>query len=552
MADNKSLIMTFDPHTIEHLGVKMYSNIPNAIAELIANAYDADANNVKIKLFDEAGEKRVEVIDDGEGMSFNEINEQFLRIGRKRREEGYTTSPSGQRKVTGRKGLGKLAFFGIGNTIEIITIKNGTGKKVTFTLNWDELITTHGKDYKPEFAIEKCDSSQKGTTIILKELKRKSAFDKEELGISISKLFNLFDKTFRISISLNNDEELQIDDKLKYQNIDYEFEWAFPDFIKYVGLDYSDKQNISGKIISTEKPLKPGLRGITLFANGRLVNAPEFFGVSESSHGFSYFTGWLDVDFVDDWNEDVISTDRQSLNWDLPNTSELRAFLKKAMSELERKWREQRNEKRKEKIKEKTNVDVPNWYKKLPKEILSDIEPVVKSIVEKSELEDEVQTDVVQRLHSLIPEYPYYHWRHLHSDVQKASKEDYAKSDYYRAFIETVKRYINEVRNKSGSANQSDSSMMGEVFGKSNSKLVVSKKYKKPDGSDFQTSTQENIEEGQKFLSMGVVSGGRNPVSHEEITDLRDSGLFTEKDCLDALSLLSHLFRRLGDSENNK
>ncbi|MEX0981056.1 MAG: TIGR02391 family protein [Bacteroidales bacterium] len=551
MANTDSLIMTFDPHTIEHLGVKMYSNIPNAIAELIANAYDADAHHVQIKLYDEAGEKRIEVIDDGEGMDFNEINEQFLRIGRKRREEGYTTSPSGQRKVTGRKGIGKLAFFGIGNIIEISTTKRDTGKKVSFTLNWNELISTHGQDYMPEFTIEDCKDSLHGTSIILKELNRKSAFDKNELAISLSKLFNFFDNTFEVTISLNEDEKLKIDDKLKYENIDSQFEWEFPDFVQHVGAEYSEKQEISGKVISTEKPLKQGLRGITLFANGRLVNAPEFYGVSESSHGFSYFTGWLDVDFVDDWSEDVISTDRQSLNWDLPKTSELRSFLKKTMSELERRWREERNENRKEKIKEKTNVDVPTWYKNLPEEILSNIEPVVNSIIEKSEMEDDVQTDVIQRLHSLIPEYPYYHWRHLHPEVQKASKEDYDKADYYRAFIETVKRYINEVRDKSGSTNSSDSSMMGEVFGKSGSKLVVTKKYKKPEGDPFQISTKENIEEGQKFLSMGVVSGGRNPVSHEEITDLRDSGLFTEKDCLDALSLLSHLFRRLEDSENN-
>lgn len=551
MADNDSLIMTFDPHTIEHLGVKMYSNIPNAIAELIANAYDADAHHVQINLFDKAGEKRIEVTDDGEGMNFNEINEQFLRIGRKRREEGYKTSPSGQRKVTGRKGLGKLAFFGIGNIIEISTIKRNSRKKVSFTLNWNELISTHGQDYMPEFTIEDCEAPLHGTSIILKELKRKSAFSKNELAISLSKLFNLFDNTFEVTISLNRDEKLKIDDRLKYENIDSQFEWKFPDFVQYVGAEYSEKEKISGKVISTKKPLKPGLRGITLFANGRLVNAPEFFGVSESSHGFSYFSGWLDVDFVDDWSEDVISTDRQSLNWDLPKTSELRSFLKKTMSELERRWRKRRNENRREKIKEKTNVDVPSWYKNLPEEILSNIEPVVSSIVERSEMEDDVQTDVIQRLHSLIPEYPYYHWRHLHPEVQQASKEDYDKADYYRAFIETVKRYINEVRNKSGSKNSSDSSMMGEVFGKSGSKLAVTKKYIKPDGDTFQISTKENIEEGQKFLSMGVVSGGRNPVSHEEITDLRDSGLFTEKDCLDALSLLSHIFRRLEDSENN-
>ena len=43
---NPKLLMSFDPHTIEHLGIKMYSRLPNAMAELIANAYDADAKTV--------------------------------------------------------------------------------------------------------------------------------------------------------------------------------------------------------------------------------------------------------------------------------------------------------------------------------------------------------------------------------------------------------------------------------------------------------------------------------------------------------------------------
>ena len=41
----------------------------------------------------------------------------------------------------------------------------------------------------------------------------------------------------------------------------------------------------------------------------------------------------------------------------------------------------------------------------------------------------------------------------------------------------------------------------------------------------------------------------RNPLAHEEIKDLKNSSLFTEKDCLDALGLLSHLQRRLEESE---
>jgi len=67
--------------------------------------------------------------------------------------------------------------------------------------------------------------------------------------------------------------------------------------------------------------------------------------------------------------------------------------------------------------------------------------------------------------------------------------------------------------------------------------------------TDFQDTTKTNIEDGQKLLSMGIVAGCRNPVSHEEICDLLESNLFTEKDCLDALSILSHIFRRLDDAE---
>ena len=411
MPQHDKLRMSFDPSTIEHLGVKMYSNLPTAMAELIANAYDADAQTVKIKIIDTDAEKTIIVDDDGEGMDFDELNDKFLRIGRNRRKDGLKNSPSGQRIATGKKGLGKLAFFGIGEVITITTIKRGSGKKITFTLKWDDLMHTHNSDYEPEYTIEDCAIDKNGTTIELSELKRKSSIDKEDLASSISKLFNVFDQNFKVSISLNGDEPITIDSALKFKNIDKEFNWSFPEFADEVDSEYPLQESIFGEIMSTEKPLKPGLRGITLFANGRLVNAPEFFGVSESSHGFSYFTGWLDVDFIDDWEEDVISTDRQSLNWDLPKTYELREFLKKSMSQLEREWRAKRNEKRRETLKEKTKIDIPNWYDKLPQSVLSNIEPIVNSIVDDSELTEEQQSTVVNNLHLLVPEYPFYHWR---------------------------------------------------------------------------------------------------------------------------------------------
>lgn len=76
---NRKLEMTFDTNTIDHLGIKLYSTLPPVIAELISNAYDADATNIIVKLNDTISkEKTIEIIDDGQGMDFDEINDAFF------------------------------------------------------------------------------------------------------------------------------------------------------------------------------------------------------------------------------------------------------------------------------------------------------------------------------------------------------------------------------------------------------------------------------------------------------------------------------------------
>ena len=508
MSGKNELVMRFDPNTIQHLGIKMYSTLPSALAELIANAYDADAHEVMINLYDKK-DKKIIVSDNGFGMTFEEVNDHFLLIGRNKRTDGEETTPLG-RKVTGKKGLGKLAFFGIGETIEVSTIKEDSGVKVSFVMDWNELINTRNHDYKPKFKIEDCNPEEKGTTITLTNLKRKTSFNIEDLAESISKLFNLLDSDFKVVLNHNDEGRIEVDNKLKYSHIDKEFEFDFPEFTDKVESDYEYKNEIKGKILTSEKPLKPGLRGITLYANGRLVNAPEFFGVSESSHGYSYFTGWLEVDYVDDWDEDVISTNRQSLNWDLPRTEELRIFLRKTLLQVERVWREERNKERRKKIQEKTDVDITKWYENLPKEILSKIEPSVELIVNNSELEEEQQEKVIKNLHDLAPEYPYYHWRHLHPKIQEVSEEHYQKEDYIGAAFEAVKMYVKEVQKKS-TLEQDGQPLMMSAFGKDNCKLQI---------TNNNTQSEKDIEEGQKFMSAGVVAGFRNRVSHETRKEL--------------------------------
>jgi len=213
----KTLKMSFEPDTIEHLGVRMYSTLPPVLAELIANAHDADAEHVWLKLNDSEKDKEIIVEDDGEGMSFDEINEKFLRIGRNRRKsDKKKVTPRHRRKIIGKKGLGKLSFFGIAHEIEISTRKNG--KKNIFRMNWED-IKQEEKEYKPEIIIsdQSCRPEKSGTTIILRAIQRESDFSAENLASSLSKIF-IVESDFKIEIQRNSEERITVSNEKNTRN----------------------------------------------------------------------------------------------------------------------------------------------------------------------------------------------------------------------------------------------------------------------------------------------------------------------------------------------
>lgn len=169
-------------------------------------------------------------------------------------------------------------------------------------------------------------------------------------------------------------------------------------------------------------------------------------------------------------------------------------------------------------------------------------------MVKDSELPEEVGVQVVRNFHALVPEYPRYHWRQLHSEIKDASSTYYQAGDYYHAFIEASKRYVNAVRTKAVITAGDERADMQKVFPASNPILSVTEGFVKRDGTAFTADTLNNIRTAHQMFSEGIICGGRHPISHEEIVELRESRLFTEDDCLDVLSLLSHLFSRLEDS----
>ena len=80
---SEEFTLNYHAATIQHLGIGLYKQLPQAIAELISNSWDADSHNVKIHI--NYREKIITVSDDGNGMSAQELNENFLTIARNRR-----------------------------------------------------------------------------------------------------------------------------------------------------------------------------------------------------------------------------------------------------------------------------------------------------------------------------------------------------------------------------------------------------------------------------------------------------------------------------------
>ncbi|MEB8220490.1 TIGR02391 family protein [Citrobacter braakii] len=525
--------MTFDPKTIEHLGVKMYSTLPPALAELISNAYDADAENVTLEFLEIGSKKFISVKDDGIGMDSNDIQNRFLVIGRNRRkDDGDKPTPRFGRFATGKKGLGKLALFGLAKEITIDTIRNGLRNR--FVLNWDDLLNASG-EYKPIIQINnEATKLPNGTKIKLSELKRQSPFDVESLADSLSKIF-IVDNSFKISLKKQNGDLIIVDNYRRYSEFNQQFVWDVEDILP----DESEYKNkISGRLYTSETPIRPnsGLRGVSLFSRGKLVNNPEFFSNSTSSHFFQYLTGWFAVDFIDKLDDDVISTNRQSVDWDNDEMAKLRDFLSTLISRVNNEWRNKRKEKKDDEIKKVTGIDTNHWMNTMPRNMREQTSKIIDFLGKEDALE--TYSPVINALHNIIPEYPMLHWRHLNGKVKDRIQQYYINKQYGLAADQGTKIYCEIIRELTG-CDLDGRKLTDRIFPGNSPAIKV---------SNLSTDTGKSMQEGQHFLSSGVMAAFRNPASHMPADKLVPNQ-FSELDCLNILGLISYLLERIDGAE---
>jgi hypothetical protein len=386
----------FDPQTIEHLGVKMYSTLPPVLAELISNAYDADAEKVGIEF--QNNPKSIVITDDGNGMSYNELNESYLVIGRNRRKNDDDTSPKKTRKVTGRKGLGKLAMFGIAQILKIESVQSHL--KNGFIIDYQGMINSPSGEYKPKDLFNKntqCGDDD-GTKITLTEIQRSSNFNIDSIAKSLASRLNFFDNNdFEINLSLNN-ESICIDKQYKMDNLESEFRWELDNIIFSNIKNFIDNHLVTGYLASTETPISGNkdLLGVALFARGKLVNNRSFYEIqTSSSHAYGYITGEIHIDYIDD-NNDYISTARDSLIWSDSDLKPLLGFLQELIKVVANNWIKKRQTKVTNEVENHMGISMNSWLDGLPSHDKKLANKIVDGIIQSQGLSTQRAANLIE------------------------------------------------------------------------------------------------------------------------------------------------------------
>lgn len=202
----KQYRLNVDPRILELLGPNLYTNIYYVLAELIANAYDADAKNVYII----SNKDDIRVEDDGHGMSYEagDIAKYLNVAGVSRTTEEQSLTKSKTRRKMGRKGVGKLAALSVSEDVDVLTVANGEQSGFVLSRhpeNGHELKAIPEKD----IVFERI--KDHGSAIIMRQPQYRLHKTLAAVKRNLLKIFPLINANFRIHV-IRGTETLTIDD----------------------------------------------------------------------------------------------------------------------------------------------------------------------------------------------------------------------------------------------------------------------------------------------------------------------------------------------------
>lgn len=202
----KEYRLNVDPRILELLGPNLYTNIYYVLAELIANAYDADAKNVYII----SNKDDIRVEDDGHGMSYEAGDiEKYLNVaGVSRTTEEEAQTKSKKRRKMGRKGVGKLAALSVSENVDVLTVADG--ERSGFILSRRP---ENGNELKaiPDEGVSFEHIKEHGSAIVMRDPEYRLHKTLAAVKRNLLKIFPLVDADFRIHV-IRGAESVMIDD----------------------------------------------------------------------------------------------------------------------------------------------------------------------------------------------------------------------------------------------------------------------------------------------------------------------------------------------------
>lgn len=387
-AGQRKLTMRFAPQAVTHLGLHTYTRPVHSIAELIANAWDADASKVELEIpfgQDWSHDSEIVVCDDGIGMNFDDCDDKFLVIGRDRREEGKFTDKN--RPVMGHKGLGKLGCFGIAKVIEIRTVKDG--RLTHFRMDFDEMPKQRGAspppDYHPEVLVDSESTDEPtGTTITMKRLQLSRKINEASFRDSMARRFAVFSAEFEVLVN---------GVALTKEELDYEF--RFPDHDWNVE-DIPGLGTIRWWAGFTRKPVKyHHAKGMAIMTRRRLAQEPFLFNIAGGFWGQAakeYLVGEVEADMLDE-EEDLIATGRSTILWEHEKAQLLLQWGQDKVKALCGLWLEGRIEKREDRLDKATNY--LRLIEDYPRRERKELNTFVRKVITVPGIEDDRLQDLV-------------------------------------------------------------------------------------------------------------------------------------------------------------
>jgi len=354
--------MSLSLNVLNHLGINLYSNMPAVLSEVVANSWDADAENVEI----EVGREKIVITDDGHGMLLDDINHKYLLVGYERRKEkGERFTPKHSRLVMGRKGIGKLSLFSIANRIEVHSVKDGEKngllmlpKQIEELLKKTEDLGVYHPDDIPKSQIN---LSHQGTRVILSDLKRRTGSTAVALRKRLARRFSIIGPQYKFNVIVDG-TPISVSDRDYFHKLQYLWYYgkASERYVKYCrGLDFKEERpgtthksgyTVWGWIGSVKNSgdLLDGddnLNKIVILSRGKLAQEDILEDFTEGGLYTKYVIGEIDADFFDlDDKDDIQTTNRQEIIKDAPRYLELQEWVLKELKHIQSKWTDLRNE----------------------------------------------------------------------------------------------------------------------------------------------------------------------------------------------------------------